>query len=138
MSFSKILLASVAIATLAACGGGSNSAANTAASAAAAAPSAAASAVAAAGGAMANGANAAGGAMASAGNAMQGAAGKMGATAPVPADLNCGTDKVVWVNTKTKAYHMAGDPMYGKTKKGAYMCEAAAKAAGDHLAGSKM
>ena len=135
-----MLLASLTIAALAACGGGSDkssSAADTAASAAAAAPSAAASAAAAAGGAMANGANAAGGAMASAGNAMQGEAGKMGATAPVPADLKC-TDAVVWVNTKTKAYHMSTDPMYGKTKKGTYMCESAAKAAGDHMAGGKM
>ena len=86
---------------------------------------------------MANGANAAGGAMASAGNAMQSEAGKMGATAPVPADLKC-TDAVVWVNTKTKVYHMSTDPMYGKTKKGAYMCEGAAKAAGNHMAGGKM
>ena len=133
-----MLLASLTIAALAACGGGSNSAkdaGNAAASAAAAAPSAAASVAAAAGGAMANGANAAGGAMASAGNAMQGEAGKMGASAAVPSDLKC-TDAVVWVNTKTKVYHMSTDPMYGKTKKGEYMCEAAAKAAGDHLAGA--
>ena len=134
-----MLLASLTIAALAACGGSNSAkdAGNAAASAAAAAPSAAASAAAAAGGAMANGANAAGGAMASAGNAMQSEAGKMGATAPVPADLKC-SDAVVWVNTKTHVYHMSTDPMYGKTKKGAYMCEAAAKAAGDHLSGSKM
>jgi hypothetical protein len=86
---------------------------------------------------MATGANAAGGAMASAGNAMQGAAGAAGATAQVPADLKC-TDAVVWVNTKTHVYHMSTDPMYGKTKKGSYMCEGAAKAAGDHMAGGKM
>ena len=118
---------------LAACGGGSNSSANTAASAAAsdagAVASAAAAAPSAAASAAAGAMNAAGGAMASAGNSMQNAA--AGMTKP-----DCGSDNVVWVNTKTKVYHMSTDPMYGKTKKGAYMCEAAAKAAGDHLAGS--
>lgn len=126
MSFPKMLLATAGLALLAACGGGADKTASTAASAAAsaaaAAPSAAASAAA---GAM----NAAGGAMQSAGSSMQNEAAKM--TKP-----DCGSDNVVWVNTKTHVYHMSTDPMYGKTKKGAYMCEAAAKAAGDHLAGS--
>ena len=46
------------------------------------------------------------------------------------AKARCPTDTVVWVNTKSGVYHFAGTRSYGKTKQGAYMCEADAKAAG--------
>jgi hypothetical protein len=47
----------------------------------------------------------------------------------------CGAnDPVVWVNTKTKVFHMRGDRYFGKTTHGGYMCTAAALAAGDHAA----
>ena len=55
--------------------------------------------------------------------------------APVPSDLKC-KDEIVWVNLHTKAYHEPGDPYYGRSRTGKYMCKAAADAAGYHLAGA--
>ena len=46
------------------------------------------------------------------------------------ARYRCPTDKVVWVNTKSRIYHYQGTHNYGHTKEGAYMCEKSAMAQG--------
>ena len=50
------------------------------------------------------------------------------------AKAKCGSDLVVWVNTKSHIYHFAGTRDYGNTKEGAYECEASAKAGGNRAA----
>lgn len=59
---------------------------------------------------------------------------------PAPAQTTRGTPSngQVWVNTKSKVYHCAGDRDYGNTKQGAYMTEAAAKAEGDRPSRGKV
>lgn len=47
-------------------------------------------------------------------------------------DMNCGAVKAVWVNPRSHVYHEPGDPYYGHTKHGKYMCPSAAKSAGYH------
>ena len=42
----------------------------------------------------------------------------------------CPTDTVVWVTLTSNIYHFAGNRYYGTTKRGAYMCERDAAAAG--------
>ncbi len=43
----------------------------------------------------------------------------------------------VWVNKSSKVYHCQSDRYYGKTKRGEFMTEVAAKAAGAHASGGK-
>lgn len=59
----------------------------------------------------------------------------MGAMAPV--NVNCGAVKPVWVNLSSKAYHEPGDPWYGRSKHGQYMCPSQAAAQGYHPAGAR-
>jgi hypothetical protein len=54
--------------------------------------------------------------------------------AEAEAKAHCPSDTVVWVNTHSHKYHYAGNKSYGTTKKGAYMCEADAKTAGNAAA----
>lgn len=42
----------------------------------------------------------------------------------------CPSDTVVWANTSSRIYHYSGTRYYGHTRRGAYMCEAQARAAG--------
>jgi hypothetical protein len=46
------------------------------------------------------------------------------------ARAQCPSDTVVWTNTSTRVYHYSGTRYYGRTRRGAYMCEAQARAAG--------
>ena len=51
-------------------------------------------------------------------------------TTELAARARCPSDTVVWVNTPTRIYHYSGTRYYGHTLKGAYMCEADARAGG--------
>jgi len=61
-------------------------------------------------------------------------AGQFGSEAE--ARSRCPADKVVWVNTASKVYHYQGTRYYAHTRRGAFMCEADARAAGDRAARS--
>jgi hypothetical protein len=65
------------------------------------------------------------------GNAAQGVAANL--TKP-----NCGAVQPVWVNLNTRVYHEPGDPRYGTTKHGEYLCPSQAKAQGFRPAGGGM
>jgi hypothetical protein len=74
-------------------------------------------------------------------NAMQGAGKSMNSMAqaePIPPEVKCGAVKPVWVNVKTGVYHEPGDPYYGRTKAGMYMCPSAAAKKGYHVSGGAM
>ena len=51
-------------------------------------------------------------------------------TTELQARARCPSDTVVWVNTSTRVYHYADTRYYGRTHRGAYMCEADARAGG--------
>ena len=51
-------------------------------------------------------------------------------TAELQARARCPSDTVVWINTPTRIYHYSGTRYYGQTRRGGYMCEADARAAG--------
>ena len=72
-------------------------------------------------------------------NSYAGSPGGMEGAAPamMPPTLHCGSQPVVWANTKRHVYHMASDPYYGRTKSGQYMCMRDAENAGYHAAGSR-
>jgi hypothetical protein len=128
MKISSIIAASVfalAMVGLVACGG-NKSAQNAANSAASAAGNAANT--------MASAAGNAGNAMASAAGNAAGSMGSM-ANSAMEKMPNCGAVKPVWVNLNTKVYHEPGDPFYGKTKHGEYLCPSQAKAQGFHAPG---
>jgi hypothetical protein len=46
------------------------------------------------------------------------------------AKASCPGDTVVWVNLRSKVYHVSGSKSYGSTKSGAYMCEKISTEAG--------
>ena len=50
------------------------------------------------------------------------------------AQYRCPGATLVWVNEKSHIYHFPGTHDYGNTKRGAYMCEADAQAAGNRAA----
>jgi hypothetical protein len=121
-----MLLAVASLAT--ACNSGKN-AANNAANNAAQAAATAANAMSTAANNAGQAAGQAAGSMAnSAHNAMSNAA--SGAANAMAVKPNCGAVQPVWVNLKTKVYHEPGDPRYGNTKHGEYLCPSQATAQG--------
>jgi hypothetical protein len=47
------------------------------------------------------------------------------------AQRHCPADTVVWLNLPTGIYHFKGKRWYGRTRRGAYVCEKEADEAGD-------
>ena len=48
------------------------------------------------------------------------------------AQRHCPADTVVWLNTTSANYHTKGDPWYGRTQRGAYVCKVEADKDGMH------
>ena len=46
------------------------------------------------------------------------------------AKASCPSENVVWVNLRSRVYHTSASASYGKTKRGVFMCEKEASAAG--------
>jgi hypothetical protein len=46
------------------------------------------------------------------------------------AQSSCPSGTVVWVNTRTKIYHVPGSRLFGNTKQGTYMCRSESERAG--------
>lgn len=53
-------------------------------------------------------------------------------TSEQDAQRHCPSDTVVWLNTSSANYHLKGDPWYGSTQRGAYVCKAEADKNGEH------
>lgn len=54
--------------------------------------------------------------------------------APLYGSTSCNGGAPVWVNERTHVYHVQGDPFFGRTKQGHYMCKADAIKEGDREA----
>ncbi len=52
------------------------------------------------------------------------------APSPMPTPVCKPGDTVVWANHRTMKYRLPGDPAFGQTKRGRYMCQSDADAAG--------
>ena len=64
------------------------------------------------------------------------AAAAAGSADEATAKQKCGADPVVWGNPSSKVYHTSASRYFGKTKKGSYMCQKDADAAGFHASKS--
>jgi hypothetical protein len=54
------------------------------------------------------------------------------------AKAHCPGDTIVWATlSRAKVFHLSGDRYYGKTRRGAYMCQQDAVKAGMHQAGRR-
>jgi hypothetical protein len=58
-------------------------------------------------------------------------------TAAAASTISCPGDTTVWVNTRSKAYHVQSDSLFGRAKHGKFECKKAADAEIDHLAEGK-
>jgi hypothetical protein len=124
------LLAIITLVALAACGGGKNQS-----SSAAASPTASSNGIMTSESANPSPSTAVNAPMG--GEDASGEAMAPGTLATVPPGLNCGSERAVWVNTKSHVFHEPSDPYYGRTKHGEYMCRQDAIKAGDRPAGAR-